>query len=203
MPPFHPDGARHAHLRLPLGGKHHEDHDDQEHAGADREEAEDHEERGHEVPYLLCRADSVIFGVTEAKAQVIVLNHAAKVVLDRVRERNTVTNTAAVGDRDEADALVPKQLLQGVEAGDDALLVLVVRHPSQNAVLDDIEDLEFVLLVVHPELHGVAGPGPQLIGRFFVHVGLVWAERSDVQNVAVLGRDYIGEAVESAGIEPR
>ena len=40
MPALEADGAAHAHLRAPLGGEHHEDQEDEQHADRDREEAD-------------------------------------------------------------------------------------------------------------------------------------------------------------------
>ena len=54
------DRAGHAHLGLPLGGEHHEDHEDQHDAGGDREEAEDEEEGREHVADLLGLFDGVL-----------------------------------------------------------------------------------------------------------------------------------------------
>ena len=39
------DGADHPHLYAALGGEHHEDEEDQHHAGCDGEQSQNHEER--------------------------------------------------------------------------------------------------------------------------------------------------------------
>ncbi len=65
------DRTRHAHLRLALGGKHDEDHDDEEHAGGDGEEAEDEEEGGEDVARRLGVLNEVLLDVLDYESDVV------------------------------------------------------------------------------------------------------------------------------------
>ncbi len=61
------DRTGHAHFGAALGREHHEDHEDEHHAGSHREETEDEEERGHDVADHFGFFDAVLLGVIDAE----------------------------------------------------------------------------------------------------------------------------------------
>ncbi len=71
LPALGPDRASHAHLRLPLGGEHDEDHDDEQHAGGDGEEPEDEEEGGEDVARCFGILNEVLLDVFDFQSDVV------------------------------------------------------------------------------------------------------------------------------------
>src|SRR5437867_924310 len=65
VPALGANSSGHAHFRLPFGGEHDEDHDNEEHAGPDREKAEQEKECGHEIAEYLGLVNSVFLAVPQ------------------------------------------------------------------------------------------------------------------------------------------
>ena len=209
------DRARHAHLRLPLGGEHHEDHEDEHDAGGDREHAQHQEERREEVAVRLALLDRVGLDAFsnhrlpgfETSSRKRCRARAVEVAGEgRLRGRSLVDCVVDAADQRDADpvdpARLPEQRVQRACRDRDPAShvgVAIAQHARGELVLDDARHLERVRRTSHVKHEDVAGFEVQVLGGALACVELTLVE-SEIRGAAI-GEPKPSEAAQPLGVE--
>ena len=113
MPTLGAQRAGHPELRLPLRRKHDEDHDDQQHAGRDREDAEDQKEGQQAGASIFRLLQLALFVETNAELEIASSERFLQAGHHRGCAISAIAHATRVGDDDGVDlARTVQQALQ-------------------------------------------------------------------------------------------